>query len=518
MKRLWSETKWVLLVAQPLFILQTPPLVYLEQLFDHHVEPPAYACMLALVTPSFTLYHPIVWILTGRSRMKVTGSSSRHALNTGLVIVLFQAVSSVQAQNASGCVTRACLVSTLLASTNQYVIPSEREGCKVEVKITNISIETLEVDTKNLYFVTILRMTMVSIYEEKSWYHDYCNAYEAGLHHCNQDQIHMGTKAVATVCEKWKITVKPTLKMEKQSETSHLLVYSNGTVMYNYLLWVTVGCDVNLYKYPFASDFCAIFLTGWTEDGCGVELDIMNASITVMGKDRGNWVSESAEMEGKDGHTILKVNIRSQIYKVLVSLIIPSIMIILADVVGFALPILDGERVSYKVTLVLGFVMFLLILTDILPGSPKCVPLLSQHFTITLIFLLLSLIETVLVTYLAAAGTPSLCPPWKKGREAKQHPEKGAGERQHDKGQNGVAPELLSDTVSPGLGAKPLQRIIRFISYMEDQEQDAEKKKSFAAKVDKVCFTLYMLVLMIYSAVMLYMFLGNQCSVNHLIF
>ncbi|XP_058848339.1 zinc-activated ligand-gated ion channel-like [Acipenser ruthenus] len=122
-------------------------------------------------------------------------------------------------------------------------------------------------------------------------------------------------------------------------------------------------------------------------------------------------------------------------------------MIILADVVGFALPILDGERVSYKVTLVLGFVMFLLILTDILPGSPKCVPLLSQHFTITLIFLLLSLIETVLVTYLAAAGTPSLCPPWKKGREAKQHPEKEAGERQHDKGQNGKV--YIKFTVEP---------------------------------------------------------------------
>ncbi|KAK6479693.1 5-hydroxytryptamine receptor 3A-like [Huso huso] len=382
--------------------------------------------------------------------MKVTGSSSRHALNTGLVVVLFQAVSSVQAQNASGCVTRACLVSTLLVSTNQYVIPSEREGCKVEVKITNISIETLEVvwHDPSLHWKSVF------------------------------DSVPLPVDYVWTPT----LTVKNGLKMEKQSETSHLLVYSNSTVMYNYLLWVTVGCDVNLYKYPFASDFCAIFLTGWTEDGCGVELDIMNASITVMGKDRGNWVTESAEMEGKDGHTILKVNIRSQIYKVLVSLIIPSIMIILADVVGFALPILDGERVSYKVTLVLGFVMFLLILTDILPGSPKCVPLLSQHFTITLIFLLLSLIETVLVTYLAAAGAPSLCPPWRKGREAKQHPEKEAGERKQDKGQNGVAPELLSDTVSPGLGAKPLQRIIRFISYMEDQEQDAEKKKSFAAK------------------------------------
>ncbi|KAK1162303.1 5-hydroxytryptamine receptor 3A-like [Acipenser oxyrinchus oxyrinchus] len=419
--------------------------------------------------------------------MKVTGSSSRHALNTGLVVVLFQAVSSVQAQNASGCVTRACLVSTLLASTNQHVIPSEQEGCKVEVKITNISIETLEV----------------------VW-HDPSLLWKSSVF----DSVPLPVDYVWTPT----LSVKNGLKMEKQSETSHLLVYSNGTVMYNYLLWVTVGCDVNLYKYPFASDFCAIFLTGWTADGCGVELDIMNASITVMGKDRGNWVTESAEMEGKDGHTILKVNMRSQIYKVLVSLIIPSIMILLADVVGFALPILDGERVSYKVTLVLGFVMFLLILTDILPGSPKCIPLLSQHFTITLIFLLLSLTETVLVTYLAAAGAPSLCPPWKKGREANQHPEKQAGERQQDKGQNGVAPELLSDTVSPGLGAKPLQRIIRYIDYLEDQEQDAEKKKSFAAKVDKVCFTLYMLVLMIYSAVMLYMFLGNQCSVNHLSF
>lgn len=57
---------------------------------------------------------------------------------------------------------------------------------------------------------------------------------------------------------------------------------------------------------------------------------------------------------------------------------LPSILIILADVVSFSLPLTGGERNSFKVTLVLSFTMFLIILNDVLPGDSQCSPVISQ--------------------------------------------------------------------------------------------------------------------------------------------
>lgn len=67
---------------------------------------------------------------------------------------------------------------------------------------------------------------------------------------------------------------------------------------------------------------------------------------------------------------------------------LPSILLMLTDVVSFALPLGGGERNSFKVTLVLSFTMFLIILNDKLPGDSDCSPIIRQsscmHVTNTL--------------------------------------------------------------------------------------------------------------------------------------
>lgn len=61
-----------------------------------------------------------------------------------------------------------------------------------------------------------------------------------------------------------------------------------------------------------------------------------------------------------------------------ITLVLPSILIILADVISFSLPLGGGERNSFKVTLVLSFTMFLIILNDTLPGGSQCSPIIRQ--------------------------------------------------------------------------------------------------------------------------------------------
>lgn len=61
-----------------------------------------------------------------------------------------------------------------------------------------------------------------------------------------------------------------------------------------------------------------------------------------------------------------------------ITLLLPTILIVFADVVSFALPLGGGERNSFKVTLVLSFTMFLIILNDELPGDSQCSPIIRQ--------------------------------------------------------------------------------------------------------------------------------------------
>ncbi|KAK2099490.1 5-hydroxytryptamine receptor 3A [Saguinus oedipus] len=61
-----------------------------------------------------------------------------------------------------------------------------------------------------------------------------------------------------------------------------------------------------------------------------------------------------------------------------VSLLLPSIFLMIMDIVGFYLPPNSGERVSFKITLLLGYSVFLIIVSDTLPATAIGTPLIGK--------------------------------------------------------------------------------------------------------------------------------------------
>lgn len=61
-----------------------------------------------------------------------------------------------------------------------------------------------------------------------------------------------------------------------------------------------------------------------------------------------------------------------------VSLLLPSIFLMVMDIVGFYLPPNSGERVSFKITLLLGYSVFLIIVSDTLPATAVGTPLIGM--------------------------------------------------------------------------------------------------------------------------------------------
>lgn len=64
-----------------------------------------------------------------------------------------------------------------------------------------------------------------------------------------------------------------------------------------------------------------------------------------------------------------------------VNLLVPSCFLILVDLFSFLLPAKSPMRTYLKMTLILGYTLFLLNTNDLLPGSGDTLPLISQCTT-----------------------------------------------------------------------------------------------------------------------------------------
>uniref|UniRef100_A0A3Q1IG98 Neurotransmitter-gated ion-channel transmembrane domain-containing protein n=1 Tax=Anabas testudineus TaxID=64144 RepID=A0A3Q1IG98_ANATE len=83
------------------------------------------------------------------------------------------------------------------------------------------------------------------------------------------------------------------------------------------------------------------------------------------------------------------------------------------DLLSFMLPIKSVDRSMFKMTLILGYTVFLLIMNNLLPITGNTIPLINVFLTLCLALMLASLLETILIANLMC-GSPhdSPVPSW----------------------------------------------------------------------------------------------------------
>ncbi|XP_061086542.1 5-hydroxytryptamine receptor 3A-like [Conger conger] len=84
-----------------------------------------------------------------------------------------------------------------------------------------------------------------------------------------------------------------------------------------------------------------------------------------------------------------------------VNLMVPSALVLLIDLAGFAIPVESSERIPFKVTLLFGYIVFLMLLSDLLPPFRDYTPVMGLYLVVCLVFLCLSMGESVLLLALA---------------------------------------------------------------------------------------------------------------------
>ncbi|CAB1350093.1 unnamed protein product [Coregonus sp. 'balchen'] len=199
-------------------------------------------------------------------------------------------------------------------------------------------------------------------------------------------------------------------------------------------------------------------------------------AVSKTSTNRGDWLTENVELTakgGRDDRNYLWVSLKMRSETPFLSLVLPSILIIVADVVSFALPLGGGERISFKVTLVLSFIMFLIILKDLLPGGgQKAILFLFGHPGV----------EHVAVY----ESRPDITVIKLKASEEEKN--------------------------------SPLQKVVKFLNKMAAQDQKRVRHHRFANKVDLICFCIYLTILIVYTVAILYFSFGSRCEINQLEF
>lgn len=83
--------------------------------------------------------------------------------------------------------------------------------------------------------------------------------------------------------------------------------------------------------------------------------------------------------------SLIKVLIRRRPLLYVVGLLIPSIFLMLVDVISFYLPLNSGTRIVFKISILLGYTVFRVNLTDEMPSTADRTPLIGILFFLYLL-------------------------------------------------------------------------------------------------------------------------------------
>ncbi|XP_069803076.1 5-hydroxytryptamine receptor 3A-like isoform X2 [Dendropsophus ebraccatus] len=191
---------------------------------------------------------------------------------------------------------------------------------------------------------------------------------------------------------------------------SFVYINNMGLIKYQKAHRGSSMCKFHIYFFPFDVHNCTLSFHSMLHTVDDINLTAWK-TVENMRRDiqtfyhPGEWeltdiyptyklvVNQERKLILLEFHLILK---RHPMYYV-VNLIIPSIFLMVLDIIGFFLPNDTGERISFKITLLLGYSVFLVIVLDILPASSHMTPIINTYFIVCMALLGISLAETIFI-------------------------------------------------------------------------------------------------------------------------
>ncbi|KAM6474009.1 ligand-gated cation channel ZACN [Liasis olivaceus] len=257
----------------------------------------------------------------------------------------------------------------------------------------------INVRMSNVLNVDILKYTITSVLVlNQSWYNE----------RLVWDEVEF---PFSTITVPWSSVWTPSYIIEEafdvtwRVESPNVVLHSDGKTEFQLALRIDSNCNFDLFYYPLDSSQCFLSFFSLANKVSDMEfkVSIRNEILNLKREYLVTSVNITSQRNMPQPYFVVMINLKNTGIRAILSLVVPSIAVVVADLCGFFIPLQD--RLSYMVTLLLAYLVFYSSFIDSLPGSSSCNPLLSYYYTGLLILLFLSTIETILVLKLVTDNT-----------------------------------------------------------------------------------------------------------------
>uniref|UniRef100_A0A3P9N5C6 Uncharacterized protein n=1 Tax=Poecilia reticulata TaxID=8081 RepID=A0A3P9N5C6_POERE len=214
----------------------------------------------------------------------------------------------------------------------------------------------------------------------------------------------------------WKpdLTIEEMTEKDKAPPSPHLTINSSGTVLVQNDQVMVSTCMMQVFKFPFDVQSCTLSIKSVVHSVEEIKLLYsMNSSVTTnwsreLMRTQYEWLfvkmtvtNKTVKPFGSQQDTIIYtiyMKRRSILY--IVNFLLPVLFFLCLDLSSFLISDRGGEKISFKVTVLLAVTVMQLILNDILPSSSDKIPLIAVYCIGIFALMFLSLLETILMMYL----------------------------------------------------------------------------------------------------------------------
>lgn len=197
-----------------------------------------------------------------------------------------------------------------------------------------------------------------------------------------------------------------------------VIVFHTGTVFYSPKMRLRAPCSLDLTKFPFDEQICKLTFGSWTYDNSNINLTHFafgenGLDIADLRVNREWSVTESlATRSDKEfqyatnKYPLIEFSFRLQrnptYYRHV--FILPAVLLAILVPFQFLLPPDSKDRMILGGVLMMGIILLLIMLQDFLPEAHPTIPTLASYYSVTLIWIALSMIASIWVINTQSRG------------------------------------------------------------------------------------------------------------------
>ncbi|XP_040185024.1 5-hydroxytryptamine receptor 3A-like isoform X2 [Rana temporaria] len=214
---------------------------------------------------------------------------------------------------------------------------------------------------------------------------------------------------------------------DNSPEIPYYILRNNGQIINAMPLRIISTCNLNIYKFPFDIQTCKLSFGSFMYTVSDIVMwpksnsSVVNQNAKDVFASKDEWELQSVAVYNTT-HKTMGLEYSQVIYSIYIkrvaviyvlNLIIPACFLVFLDIASMFIHNYEN-RLDFKITVVLGFSVMLLILNALLPNSDST-PMLGTFCCICMAMMILSVIGTIATSYMTEKSTTnSQVPVWVK--------------------------------------------------------------------------------------------------------